>query len=136
MLGCLAFLLFVENTVVGSFYSANKDGRAKFLQPVRERMGMLEIYLASLLKLARVKRDLENTDFAVTYELLSRLPQHYGSWKPEGNSSHSSKGNTPGIPSQPWLMACVSFMLFSLELLTWLNFGRKNNTGHSYEGVF
>lgn len=30
----------------------------------------------------------------------------------------------------------VSFMLFSLELVTLLDFERKNNTGNGYEGVF
>lgn len=53
----LAFCLFLESTVVRGFYSANKDGRIKFLQPVRERYTW-HLYL----NLARVKKDLEDTD--------------------------------------------------------------------------
>lgn len=30
-LGCLAFCLFLESTVVRGFYSANKDGRKKLV---------------------------------------------------------------------------------------------------------
>lgn len=117
MSGCLDFCLFLESTVFRGFYSASENGRTKILQPVRERMGMLEIHLASLLKPCKGGKGSGEYSFAVPYEGLSRLPQHCGSWKPEG---------IPPMPEvgahQVFLLSrgscLVSFMLFPLELVT------------------
>lgn len=131
MSGCLDFCLFLESTVFRGFYSASENGRTKILQPVRERMGMLEIHLASLLKPCKGGKGSGEYSFAVPYEGLSRLPQHCGSWKPEGKSSHARSGSAPGIPTQPWLMSCV-FYVVPIRIG---HFGKESNTCNSYEGV-
>lgn len=120
------------------FYSANEVRRSKLVIAVcqrksgypRDRPGISTQTLHSEWKgIWRISW------FAVTYDLLSRMLQRWDSWKPEGNSSHASKRSIPGIATQLCLMPFICFMLFSLELVTLLVFGGKQNTGSNHEGV-